>query len=168
MAESEGYIMYAGQYPSLEAAKDDFAAIKALHRADFVGDYESALFTRKENGKVKIVDTDETSRAHGAVGGVIVGAVIGLIFPVSILLWTASAGLMGAAIGHLSGGMRRSDVKEVGEMLDEGQAGIIFVGESTVDAGVDKLMNKASKVLKKEIKAESKAMKKELEATAKN
>jgi len=81
MAETDGFIVYAGQYPSLEAAKDDFAAINALHKADFVGHHESALFTKEGSGKVKIVDTDETARAHGALGGAIAGGCSGNHFP---------------------------------------------------------------------------------------
>ncbi|MHB8793507.1 MAG: DUF1269 domain-containing protein [Thermoleophilia bacterium] len=163
MAQSDGFIVYAGQYPSLEAAKDDFAAIKALHKADFVGHYESALFTKEENGKVKIVDTDETARAHGAVGGAIAGAVLGVIFPPSLLVMAAGGGALGAIIGHVAEGMPRGDIKEVGEMLDMGEAGIVFVGEPTVEAGVDKLMKKASKVMKKEIQADADEVKKQLD-----
>jgi len=167
MTESEGFIVYAGEYPSLEAARDDFAAIKALHKADFVGHYESALFTKEEDGKVKIVDTDETARAHGAVGGAIAGAVLGVIFPPSLLVMAAGGGAMGAVLGHVAKGMPRGDIKEIGDMLDEGEAGIIFVGESTVEAGIDKLMKKASKVMKKEIQADADAMKKELDQAVK-
>ncbi|MDO8736710.1 MAG: DUF1269 domain-containing protein [Thermoleophilia bacterium] len=163
MTESDGFIVYAGQYPSLEAAKDDFVAIKALHKADFVGHYESALFTKEEGGKVKIVDTDETARAHGAVGGAIAGAVLGVIFPPSLLVMAASGGAVGAVLGHVAKGMPRGDIKEVGDMLDEGEAGIIFVGEATVEAGVEKLMKKASKIMKKEIQADADEMKKTLD-----
>ncbi|MGB0095584.1 MAG: DUF1269 domain-containing protein [Solirubrobacteraceae bacterium] len=34
---------------------------------------------------------------------------------------------IGAVSGHLSGGMERADLKEVGEALDGGQAGLIVV-----------------------------------------
>jgi len=163
MTESDGFIVYAGQYPSLEAAKDDFAAINALHKADFVGHYESALFTKEGSGKVKIVDTDETARAHGALGGAIAGAVPGIIFPPSLLVWAAGGGALGAMIGHVAEGMPRGDIKEVGEMLDAGEAGIVFVGKATIEAGAEKLMNKASKIMKKEIKADAKEMKKTLD-----
>ena len=118
---------------------------------------------RKRSGKVKIVDTDETSRAHGAVGGAIAGAVIGVIFPPSLLVMAAGGGAVGAVIGHVAKGMPRGDIKEIGDMLDEGEAGIIFVGEATVEAGVDKLMKKATKVMKKEIQAEADEMKKALD-----
>ncbi|MFA6001994.1 MAG: DUF1269 domain-containing protein [Thermoleophilia bacterium] len=159
MAESDGYILYAGEYENLDDASEDFAMIKALHREDFVGHYEAALFTKKDNGKVKIIDTDETSRAHGAEAGAIAGAVIGVLFPPSVLLMAAGGGAVGAVIGHVSKGMPRKDIKEVGEMLDEGEAGIIFVGETTVEAGVEKLMKKSNKVMKKEIQAEADEMK---------
>jgi len=167
MSESNGFIVYAGQYPSLEAARDDFEGIKALHKADFVGHYDAALFTKEDNGKVKIIDTDETSRAHGAVGGAIAGAVIGVIFPPSLLVMAAGGGALGAVIGHVSKGMPRGDIKEVGEMLDEGEAGIVFVGEPTIEAGAEKLMKKATKVMKKQIQADAEEMKKNLDQAVK-
>jgi len=79
------------------------------------------------------------------------------------LVWAAGGGALGAMIGHVAEGMPRGDIKEVGEMLDEGEAGIVFIGETTVEAGVEKLMTKASKVMKKEIKADANEMKKTLD-----
>ncbi len=162
MVEQEGFVLYAGTYPDLDSARDDFETIKELHKAEFVGHYDAALFTKEEAGKVKIIDTDETSRAHGAEAGAVAGAVIGVLFPPSILLMAAGGGAVGAIIGHVSKGMPRGDIKEIGEMLDTGEAGIIFVGEPTVEAGVDKMMKKASKVLRKEIQDEADEMKESL------
>jgi len=167
MTGNNSFIMFAGEYQNLAEAQEDFEAIKTLHQADFVGYYESALFTKEEGGKVKIINTDETPRAHGAVGGAIAGAVIGLIFPPSLLAMAAGGGALGALIGHVARGMPRKDIKEIGEMLDEGQAGIIFVGEPTFEEGVEKLMKKADKVMKKEIQAEADEMKKELDLAMK-
>ncbi len=166
MANGDGYIVYAGQYANLEDAKEDFEMIKEVHREKFVGEYEAALFTKEPGGKVKIINTDETPRAHGAVGGAIVGAVIGIIFPPSLLLMTAGGAGVGALIGHVAEGMSRGDIKEVGEMLDEGEAGIIFVGETTIEKGAEHLMKKAAKVLEKEIKAENKDLKKAIKEAA--
>ena len=41
-------------------------------------------------------------------------------------------------IGHLRGGMSNSDLKEVGEMLDESEAALIVVGEATIERGVSR------------------------------
>ncbi|MCW2996692.1 MAG: hypothetical protein JWN65_241, partial [Solirubrobacterales bacterium] len=34
----------------------------------------------------------------------------------------------GGLIGHLKGGMSRSDLKDLGDTLDEGQAALIVIG----------------------------------------
>ncbi len=166
MATEDSLILYAGEYSSLDEAREDFQVIKELHKQKFVGRYEAALFTKEEGGKVKIVDTDETSRAHGAEGGLVVGAVLGVIFPPSLLVMAGAGAGLGAIIGHVAKGMPRGDIKEVGEMLDEGEAGIIYVGEPTVEEGVERLMKKATKVMTKEMKEETKEMKKAMKEAA--
>jgi uncharacterized membrane protein len=47
---------------------------------------------------------------------------------------TALAGAaVGAAIGHLWRGLSRSDVKELGDLIDEGQAALLVVGEGKLE-----------------------------------
>ena len=159
MAEPEGMILYAAAYGSLDDAKMDFEGIKLLKAEKFLGDYEAALFTKEEGGKVKIVNTDATERGWGAKVGLVTGAVIGLIFPPSILGMGALGAGVGAVLGNFMKGMKRSDIEEVGNMLDEGQAGIILVGEVTIEEGMDRLMKRAAKVAKKEVDAQAKEIK---------
>ena len=56
--------------------------------------------------------------------------------------------------------MSRSDVKEVGEMLDESEAALIVVGEATVERAVDEATERAKRDLKKEIRADAREMEK--------
>ena len=167
MAESEGVVMYAAAYGSLEDAEMDFEGIKMLKAEKFLGDYEAALFTKEEGGKVKIVNTDATERGWGAKVGLVTGAVIGLIFPPSILGMGALGAGVGAVLGNFMKGMKRSDIEEVGNMLDEGQAGIILVGEVTIEEGMDRLMKRAAKVAKKEVDAQAKEIKDAIDEAAK-
>jgi uncharacterized membrane protein len=84
-----------------------------------------------------------------------VGAAIGLIFPPSILVGGLLGAGAGALIGHLEGGMSRSDVKEVGEMLDDSEAALIVVGEATLERAVEDATLRAKKELKNENKADA-------------
>ncbi len=166
MAKPDGMVLYAAQYTTLDAAKEDFAAIKELHKEKFVGFYDAALFTKEEGGKVKIVDTDESGRARGTGIGLAVGAVLGLVFPVSLLVWGAAGAGLGAVVGHFATGMPRSDIKELGDALDEGQAGIILMGETTMEEGMDHLAKRAAKVLKKEVDVNAEEVKKAIDEAA--
>jgi len=54
--------------------------------------------------------------------------------PVAIGIAGASAGgaAIGAVVGHATGGMSRADLKDLGETLDAGQAGLIVVYETNL------------------------------------
>jgi uncharacterized membrane protein len=82
------------------------------------------------------------------------------MFPPSILVGGLLGAGAGALIGHLEGGMSRSDVKEVGEMLDDSEAALIVVGEATVERAVDEATERAKRDLKKEIRADAREMEK--------
>ena len=54
--------------------------------------------------------------------------------------------------------MSNSDLKEVGEMLDDSEAALIVVGEATVERGVEEATRRAKKEVKKGIRADAKEM----------
>jgi len=54
--------------------------------------------------------------------------------------------------------MSRSDVKEVGEMLEDSEAALIVVGKATIERAVDDATRRAKKQMKKEIRADAKEM----------
>jgi uncharacterized membrane protein len=147
--------LYVGEYDSVEDAKADLEELKELHREDVVGTYDAAVITKNEEGKVKIVDKIEKPTQHGGWAGLAVGAAIGLLFPPSILVSGLVGAGAGALIGHLRGGMSNSDLKEVGEMLEESEAALIVVGEATIERGVEEATKRAKKEMKKEVRADA-------------
>jgi hypothetical protein len=100
--------------------------------------------------------------------GLATGLVI-VLFPAAAIgggLLAATTGggaLLGAAAGHAAAGMSRSDLKDLGEHLDKGQAGLVVVGVADTGAKIQAAMKKADKIEEKEMKADTK----ELEADAK-
>jgi hypothetical protein len=67
---------------------------------------------------------------------------------------TAGGAILGAVAGHAAAGMSRHDLKELGEHLDAGQAGLIVVGVSDMEAKVEQAMKRAEKLQKKQIVAD--------------
>ena len=53
--------------------------------------------------------------------------------------------------GHLWRGLSRSDVKEFGDLIDEGQAALLIVGASTVLEAVNKAGLKAERQVTKDV-----------------
>jgi uncharacterized membrane protein len=155
--------LYAGEYESVDDAKADLEVLKELHREHVVGTYDAAVITKTDDGKVKIVDKIEKPTQHGGWAGMAVGAAMGLIFPPSILVGGLLGAGAGALIGHLRSGMSNSDLKEVGEMLEESEAALIVVGEATIEQAVDDATKRAKKQMKKEVRADAKELEKAID-----
>jgi uncharacterized membrane protein len=156
-------IIYGAAYGSLADAKEDYEGIKELHKEKWIGKYESALFTKNEDGSVKILDTDATSRGKGLKIGAAAGAAIGLIFPVTLLAGALVGGGAGLVGGHLSRGLKRDDIKELGDTLDTGEAGIILVAIVTPDEGIDRFLKRAAKIMKKQVDEDAEELKKAID-----
>ena len=129
------YVM-AASYDDVEDALAEYEAIKVAYR--HVGsshDFDATVITKDAAGRVDIVrGHDEAKRHSTAVGlnwGLAAGAVAALFPAVGILGALAVGGGAGAAIGALAGhanrGMTRTDLMTLGEVLDEGAAGLVIV-----------------------------------------
>ncbi len=155
MAKADGVFIFIGTYPSKADAKADYEVVKGLHAGGVVGTYDAAVVTKDEDGKVH-VNKDEMATRHGAWGGAAAGALIGILFPPSIIGTAVVGAAVGGVSGHLWRGMSRSDIKEFGEIIDEGEAALVVVGESTLEEALDKAALKAEKKVAKELKVSPK------------
>ena len=95
------------------------------------------------------------------------GAVVGILFPPSIIAGAAVGAAVGGVSGHLWRGMSRSDVKELGDMIDAGQAALLVVGQSTLEDALNKAGLKAEKHITKELDANAKDINKAIKEEAK-
>jgi uncharacterized membrane protein len=164
--DEDAVFLFIATYDSLESATEDYEAIKQLHKDKVIGTYDAAVVSKGENGKVHVKKHEKPTQ-HGAWGGVAAGAVLGLLFPPGILIGAAAGGLIGGAIGHFWRGMSRKDVLELGEFIDDGQAALVVVGESKIQAEVDKAIKKADKKISRQIEMDRKAFEKEIKEAAK-
>jgi uncharacterized membrane protein len=165
MAKPDAVFIYIGTYPSEAAARDDYEVVKGLHAAGAVGTYDASVVTKDFAGKVH-VNKDETATRHGAWGGAAVGAVVGILFPPAIIGTAIVGAAVGGVGGHLWRGMSRADVKELGEIIDDGQAALLIVGESKVQQAVDKAALKAEKHVAKELDVSAKDVDRAVQETA--
>jgi uncharacterized membrane protein len=168
------FIAYVGVYGHVADAEADYGLVKDLHtQAGLIDAYDAAVIERKEDGKVKITKKHETPTRVGGVLGGGVGLATGLVvalFPFAaiggglLIATTAGGAVLGSVAGHAAAGMSRHDLKELGEHLDAGQAGLVVVGVSDMGAKIERSMKKAQKVEAKELKADTA----EIEADAKS
>jgi uncharacterized membrane protein len=158
--------IYAAVYSDRDDALADYENLLDLHAAKLVGTYDVALITKDADGKVH-VHKHEKPTQHGAWGGIAVGAAIGIIFPPSVIGTAVVGGLVGGVGAHLKKGMSRGDAKELGDLLESGDAALIVIGESRVEEQLDRALTRAEKSIEKEIDADSKEFKRELEEAEK-
>ena len=129
---SKPMFLYAGVYDNVADADADYEAIKALHAGDAIGSYDSVIISRQPDGKVKVTKTEKPTQ-HGAWVGLAAGAGAAVVFPFLLPGLTvagmagAGAGL-GAWFGHLAHGTSRGEAKEIGALLDGGDAALVVVG----------------------------------------
>jgi uncharacterized membrane protein len=158
-------MVYAGVYDSVGGAEADYELVKDLHtEAGLIDGYDAAVIERREDGKVKIVKKHETPTRVGGVLGGGIGLATGLVvalFPFAavggglLAATTGGGAILGAVAGHVAAGMSRDDLKELGEALDAGQAGLVVVAVSDMGAKVQRAMEHAAKVQEKELKADT-------------
>lgn len=150
MAEGKVAVI-AGGYQSKEDAEAGLESVRMLRSVEELGTYDAAVVEKKPGGKVDITEKTEIPTHHGAESGLAVGAIVGIIFPPSLIAAGAIGAGIGGIIGHLHSGMKRKDVKEIGDALDEGQAALIVVVDAAKGSRVAEVMAKAFKVIVAEV-----------------
>lgn len=173
MSDPDFLFIMAASYDNVDDARADFAGIKALYDEIHVSHiFDAAVLTKDENGKVKIDETYQAGAQHGAAiglaGGLAVGAIAALFPPIAIgaalLAGGAGGAILGSIAGHYATGLGRGELKELGEALDNGQAGLVVVYAAnyadqvgkiikTENKYVSQLTNEAADQLTAEIKA---------------
>ncbi len=68
--------------------------------------------------------------------------------------------------GHVAGGMSRSDLKDLGELLGAGQSGLVVIAATDMEAHIDAELKHAAKVTKKQLRADEKQLEKEIDDAA--
>ncbi len=158
--------IYAATYADLAGAEADYDALLDLHAAKLVGTYDVALVNKDADGKVHVMKHEKPTQ-HGAWGGIAVGAVVGILAAPAVVPAALVGGAIGAIGGHLKKGMPRDVAKELGDLLEAGEATLFVIGESRLEEQLDKALARAEKTVEKEIAVDNKAFKKELEAAEK-
>jgi uncharacterized membrane protein len=150
VTKTDDTFIFVATYPDEMAARADYQVVKGLHASGLVGSYDAAVVTKDADGKVH-ENKDETATRHGAWWGIAAGAALGALFPPSILGTAAVGGVVGGVSGHLAKGMSRAGVKELGDFIDPGHAGLVVIGESKVEEAIQNAVTGAEKETAQEL-----------------
>src|SRR5690349_18976955 len=152
MGENDSLLVLAASYDSLEAA----------------------VIVREPGGEVKVAKKHEQPTRHGATHGLGWGLAVGAafaIFPAIGLVGGLAAGgaagaTIGAVKGHVKGGLNDEDLKQLGTVLEQGQAGVIVVYARNMADQVAATIKAMDKYVSKELDADADALNKQLQQLA--
>ena len=165
--------VYVATYADEDSAKADYEAVKALHsELGLMDTFDAAIIQKDEKGKVKIIKKHELPTIQEGLAGAGIGLATGLLaalFPAVALTGalvggtTAVGAALGATVGHVTAGMSRSDLKELGEALDEGQYGLLVIAATDVGDRINDAISSYQKMVSKEMKTDKKQLEKEIQ-----
>jgi uncharacterized membrane protein len=158
--------IYAATYADPAGARADYDALLELHAAKLVGTYDVALVTKDADEKIHVLKHEKPTQ-HGAWGGIAVGAAIGVLAAPAVIPAAAVGGVIGGLGGHFRKGISRGDAKELGNLIEAGQASLLVIGESRLEEQLDKLLTRAEKSIEKELDVDRREFKRELEQAEK-
>jgi uncharacterized membrane protein len=158
--------LFVGTYADEEDARIDYDVVRDLHEQGLIGTYDIAIVLKDAEGKVHVKKREKPTE-HGVWTGVAVGALVGILFPPSIIATGVIGGVTGGLAAHFWRGMSRGDVKELGELIDDGQAALVVVGESKLEQYMDRAFSRARRTMKKQVKADAKEVQRQLDDAAK-
>ena len=150
MADSQGqYTLVVAAYADPDAAGQALDALQEFERAGTVDVLAATVASRDADGKVDIREVGVHTTGVGATAGVVVGGLIGLIFPPALLGSAIVGGAAGGVIGKLKHRHDRSELKDqIEETLPPGTSGVVAVVENTFLEQLDRTLAAAERVSK--------------------
>jgi len=141
MSESGKLIVYGAAYAEIGEAMKDYQEMQPLYIEGQMGEFDAAIIVKEPSGMIIVSEADSSGRFKSAGKAAVVGAVLGIVFPPSALAMAAVGGAAGAAM--VSKHLKRSDMKEIGEVLNPGESGIMLVTERLDENAGAKLFGRA-------------------------
>ncbi|HEX2422896.1 MAG TPA: DUF1269 domain-containing protein, partial [Actinomycetota bacterium] len=143
----------------------DYEAVKAMYHNAGVGhDFDAAIVERGDDGKVKVARKHEEPTRHGAKMGLAFGALAAILPGIGLLAGAAVGAGVGAVAGHMKGGMDNDDLKQLGTVLEKGEAGLIVIYATNMADQVAASIKAENKFVSKEIEANADELAKQIKA----
>ncbi len=153
MPDEKMVTVIIGNYDSVDDASMDLDFILAEREEHLISTFDGAVVAKDESGHVRIVRKHETPARFGAWSGMIVGGLVGILFPPALLEAGAIGAAGGAVVGHFWKGMSRNDVKELGEALERDAAALVIAVDSASADQARSIMGRAKSVTLREVGA---------------
>jgi uncharacterized membrane protein len=138
-------VLAAARYGSRE---DAVAAYKIVWGARHQGEFDHmdvAVLTKDATGELQEERHDSTAK-HFAWGGALLGAALVIVAPpVGIAAVAAGGAAAGGLVGHFWHTISKEKLREVSELLDSGESGLLIVAVNHKGTDIAPLLENAEK-----------------------
>ena len=146
------HTLIVAQFPTRADVEEAYAQLQEIERNSPYKIDGVVIAECDAEGKVHLGKVTEHSTKTGLKWGVVGGAVLGVIFPPSILASAVGFGAFGAAIGKVHNVMERKGLaEELAGVMRPNTAGIVALVENTAVVEIRKALAKADRIVDKAI-----------------
>ena len=144
--------LIVAQFPTMEGAEDAYAQLQEIERTSPLKIDGVVIASCDADGKIHLGKVTEHSTKTGLKWGVVGGAVLGVIFPPSIIASAAALGTAGAALGKARNVFNRAGLAdELAAVMKPNTAGIIALVEDTAVVEIRKALDEADRIVEQAI-----------------
>jgi uncharacterized membrane protein len=148
LATDGAYYLIAGQFPTEAEAEAAYRELEAIEEATSLRIDGVVLASADETGKITLHELTDHSTKTGLKWGVVGGAVLGVIFPPSILASAVGVGVIGSVLGKIRNVSHRGTVSdELAGVIQPNTTGLIVFAEDTAVVEIEKALSKADQIV---------------------
>lgn len=173
-AVSDGaYALIIADFDSTDVAWEAYELLKSADDGRTFAIESVIVVKREADGKIEVQKATDHSTRRGLIWGAVGGAVLGVIFPPSIIASAAVLGAGGAAVGKARELHHKSEIAdELADALAPGHSGIIALVSDPGEVKIREALAKANRIVEhavdKVVADDIKAAAKEIEAEEKD
>jgi uncharacterized membrane protein len=152
LATDGAYYLIAGQFPTRGQAEAAYAELADIERRTSLRIDGVVLASSDANGKITLHELTDHSTKTGLKWGIVGGAVIGVLFPPSILAGAVGMGVVGSVLGKIRNvGHRGAVSDELTGIIQPNTTGLIVFAEDTAVVEIEKALSQADQIVSRAI-----------------
>jgi uncharacterized membrane protein len=133
-------------YPDRASAEKDWHVIEESAKAETIDMADAALVVRDPDGGVTTVDR---LSHHGWGKGAVAGAVVGILWPPTLLAGAVTGAASGGLIARLNRSLDKGNIKDLGKVMEPGEIALVVLTTEDSLEVLNLLLGGATKVVTK-------------------
>jgi uncharacterized membrane protein len=152
LATDGAYYLIVGQFSDAATAQAVYGQIEEIERATSLRVDAVVMASADAEGKIHLGQVTEHSTKTGLKWGVVGGAVLGVIFPPSILASAVGFGVVGSVLGKVRNLSHRSKLSdELAGVIAPNTTGLIVFAQDDAVVEIEKALADADRIVSKAV-----------------